>query len=1749
MLSFRQAGVILIFLGAFLSPAILAQSVEVEIISGLTDRSLNDVPLFWWSLNEGEAASFRMRPVQGQNDPFRTHGLTVELDLRPMPSRTPVTATYGTATGSVIEVVFETDDFYDWKTIELNTPQDDNAFGACRDVGLKITPNPDDNGNSTGDSEDFKELLCVVDDEGGFEVIPGKIQITEGQSIDFKVRVKYENYGEVHGEEGYSYLGAFGPTVAARVLFDDHLKDRVNLTDIVYYEGKPYVREIRRVVVFAAGRNEIERTITLTAKDDDDFNDDEGVINFDSESCGGCPFIYNTTELTVTILDDDSPIDAPESVVMQEGSTKTFEVKLLEAPTGAVTVEIAGYEMSDLAGTPPSPSSLTFTQTDYRIPRTVTLTAGTDPDQTDDTVTLTLTSSGPGIYDGETTTVEVTITDKDKPDVEFSSAAGSVNEGAGTPYEVAVTIDPVPETDFTLFYTSEEGSAITDEDYTTSGSVSVSAGVSSVDISVTIIDDRNIERTKTVILELMSDARYTIGTQHRHKLTITDNDVAPEVTFASASNRVDESLSSPHNVTINIDPASASGFTLTYTLTGDATLDEDYAIDGARTVRVPANAASVNISVMITEDNADENNEKIILTMVDGNGYDLGRIKVHTLTITDNDTPETAFSSVSYRVDEGVGTHKVAVTIHPVSVSDFTLTYTLDGTATPGEDYIASKSVSVPANSSSVSIPIMIEDDPDVEGDETVILTLTDGTGYTAGSAKTYTLTITDNDVTPGVNFALPASSVGEGDDTQNVTININPVPATDLTLRYSLAAGSTATEGTDYSIVNSGTLDVEAGVASANIPVKITDDGMDEEAETVILILSEGTGYTVGSAKTHTLTITDNDETPEINFALPVSSAAEGEDTQHVTISIDPVPAEEFTVKYSLAGSTATEGTDYSITGSGTIKVAADAASVSIPVKIIDDSVDDDNEFIMLTLTDNPGYTVGMQKVHTLTITDNDTPEVSFTSMSGSIGEAGGTRDVSISVRPAPAADLTLNYSLDGSTALEGADYRITGSGTVKVDAKATSVTIPITITDDSNEENDEMVILTLISGTGYTVGKSSKHTLTITDNDGSALPKVAFASTSASAGEGVGSHDITVSLSSAAPAGGLTLNYRFSGSATRNTDYTGSESVPVTANETSVNIPIAIIDDNIVEPDETVILMLTSGTGYNVGGDREYTLMILDDDAVMLPEITFASDSDHVDEAIGIPHNVTVSIHPVSAAGFMLAYSLEGTAQRDTDYRIDESIAVRANAVSVNIPVRILDDDLEEDDEKIILTLETRPEYTVGTADTYTLTITDNDEAVLPEVAFALTSASVGEDVGTRNVTVSILPAPAEDFSLNYRLEGTAQRNTDYTSPETVLVRANATSVNIPVTITDDDEEEGDETVILTLAGGTGYKIGSANAYTLTITDNDGTPPVFTLRPEITFLSASASVGEDVGTYSLTVRLSAVPEESFTLNYQPGGTATEGADYTIDGSGAVSVAAGATAASIVITIADDSLAEDNETIILTLTSGTGYDLGSVDVHTLTITNNDATVTLSASPNPVAEGDAVTATATLTKMVAGAVTIPLVFTPGTAERGDYSTLTSIVINPDNLSGTGAIMTSVDNDPDDETFTVALGTLPPGILAGPQASMEIRITDAGTGTSIESPGNVIPSDFSLEQNYPNPFNPSTAIEFSITKTQHVLLTVYDMLGQRVRTLMDGTQPAGHHSVLFDGSGLASDTYIYVLQTEKQRAVKIMTLLK
>jgi len=99
-------------------------------------------------------------------------------------------------------------------------------------------------------------------------------------------------------------------------------------------------------------------------------------------------------------------------------------------------------------------------------------------------------------------------------------------------------------------------------------------------------------------------------------------------------------------------------------------------------------------------------------------------------------------------------------------------------------------------------------------------------------------------------------------------------------------------------------------------------------------------------------------------------------------------------------------------------------------------------------------------------------------------------------------------------------------------------------------------------------------------------------------------------------------------------------------------------------------------------------------------------------------------------------------------------------------------------------------------------------------------------------------------------------------------------------------------------------------------------------------------------------------------------------------------------------------------------------------------------------------------------------------------------------------------------------------------------------------TSVDDGGLDVPNQVELQQNFPNPFNPSTTIQYALPAQSQVNLTVYDMLGQRVATLLSGqVQSAGSHSVNFDASNLSSGVYIYRLQTGSQSITRKMILLK
>jgi hypothetical protein len=107
---------------------------------------------------------------------------------------------------------------------------------------------------------------------------------------------------------------------------------------------------------------------------------------------------------------------------------------------------------------------------------------------------------------------------------------------------------------------------------------------------------------------------------------------------------------------------------------------------------------------------------------------------------------------------------------------------------------------------------------------------------------------------------------------------------------------------------------------------------------------------------------------------------------------------------------------------------------------------------------------------------------------------------------------------------------------------------------------------------------------------------------------------------------------------------------------------------------------------------------------------------------------------------------------------------------------------------------------------------------------------------------------------------------------------------------------------------------------------------------------------------------------------------------------------------------------------------------------------------------------------------------------------------------------------------------------------------EILRKNFGSKTK-ETEEELLPTEYTLYQNYPNPFNPVTTIKYDLPNTSDVTLVIYDILGRKIKELVNTKQQAGRYEIQFNASNLASGVYIYQLIAEKYINSKKMILLK
>src|SRR5690606_38462522 len=204
----------------------------------------------------------------------------------------------------------------------------------------------------------------------------------------------------------------------------------------------------------------------------------------------------------------------------------------------------------------------------------------------------------------------------------------------------------------------------------------------------------------------------------------------------------------------------------------------------------------------------------------------------------------------------------------------------------------------------------------------------------------------------------------------------------------------------------------------------------------------------------------------------------------------------------------------------------------------------------------------------------------------------------------------------------------------------------------------------------------------------------------------------------------------------------------------------------------------------------------------------------------------------------------------------------------------------------------------------------------------------------------TVTLSEAAASDITVNLAglPTGTATFGTDYTvvglTAPSVTIPAGQTSVSVTVNASTDTETEGAETVIVSLAAGTGYVLGTPSSATLTIVDQ-GTA----VDPTVTLSVAPATINEgENAQFIVTLSEAATSDITVNLAGLPTGTATFGTDYTVVGLAApsVTIPAGQTSVSVTVNASTDTETEGAETVIVSLAAGTGYVLGTPSSATL---------------------------------------------------------------------------------------------------------------------------------------------------------------------------------------------------------------------
>jgi len=502
-------------------------------------------------------------------------------------------------------------------------------------------------------------------------------------------------------------------------------------------------------------------------------------------------------------------------------------------------------------------------------------------------------------------------------------------------------------------------------------------------------------------------------------------------------------------------------------------------------------------------------------------------------------------------------------------------------------------------------------------------------------------------------------------------------------------------------------------------------------------------------------------------------------------------------------------------------------------------------------------------------------------------------------------ATDLvTIPFSVTG-TAVQGVDYLITSSP-VTINPGGKTTPIFITLINDAIVEGEETLFIGIDPPTNATKGPQNIHLVTIADP-----PYITFTTISSIKSESATTTALMIELSKGSSQD-VTVSIVSAGTATWGAfgDYqTTPNPVVIDSGSLTSFLTVTIHNDLIDEDDETAVLGLGSPINALLGAIPIHMMTIVDDDDP--PEVAFFTSGQVVSEEIGT-FTTSLTLAEESAKTISVPYTISGTTI-PADYVIHNPspLIFPPGTKTVDINMSILEGDGLEEDETLIITLQTPNNAVIGSPGAQTIIITES--SIAPSVYYASSNQSTVEGNQILDVLVQMSNAWSEDVIIPYTLSGNASVGDDYqVSASPLVIPVGYTQGAIQVQINEDVLDEDDELIVITMGDVVEGIKSSPTVHTIQIVDNDS-------PPEVNFFGSQIDSVENGGAISISLYLSVTSVHDISIPLVLSGSASQGADYSISPSTLV-IPAGNTSGSIVVTFVDDSLYDPDENIIIDL-------------------------------------------------------------------------------------------------------------------------------------------------------------------------------------------------------------------------------------